>query len=94
MARYRKKPVVIEAMRWCGPEDDWALTNFLGSWRWCHNSEGLPCIATLESGAGLHVVEPGCWVVKGVMGEFYSVRADIFAATYDPEPESESGDGA
>lgn len=38
-------------------------------------------IDTLEGG---HVVCPGDWIIKGVAGEFYPCKPDIFAATYEP----------
>jgi len=84
MAKFRKKPVVIDAMQWNSPEDDHALGNFLSGWNWCHNSFGEPCIKTLESGEGFHVVSASDWIIKGVKGEFYPCKPDIFAATYEP----------
>lgn len=42
--------------------------------------DGRIIIATLE---GLHWVDLGDWVVRGVAGEFYPVKPDIFAATYE-----------
>lgn len=42
-------------------------------------------IDTLEGGNdGAQVVCPGDWIVKGVQGEFYPVKPDIFEATYEP----------
>ena len=38
-------------------------------------------IDTLE---GVHIVCPGDWIIKGVAGEFYPCKPDIFLATYDP----------
>lgn len=38
-------------------------------------------IETLEGG---HLVTPGDWIIKGVKGEFYPCKPDIFAATYEP----------
>lgn len=78
MAMYRKKPVVIEAMRlteksmpevseWCGGR----LSQFGEAW-----SIEIP---TLE---GTMRADPGDWVIRGVKGEFYPCKADIFEATY------------
>lgn len=92
MMKFRKKPVVVEAIQWCGQEDDHALGNFLSTngWglRWCHNSEGLPCIQTLESGLGFHIVSPGDWVIRGDKNEFYPCKPEIFFSTYEPIPEA------
>lgn len=83
MPFFRKKPVVIEAMQWRGPSDDSALSEFLGRWEWCHNSEGFPCIKTLESGGGFHIVDTNDWVIKGTKGEMYPCKPDIFETIYE-----------
>lgn len=44
--------------------------------------DGRMVIATLEDG---HWVDLGDWVIKGVQGEFYPCKPDIFEATYEPE---------
>jgi len=38
-------------------------------------------IPTLEGG---HVASPGDWIIKGIAGEFYPCKPEIFEATYDP----------
>lgn len=38
-------------------------------------------IKTLEGG---HIASPGDWIIRGVKGEFYPCKPDIFASTYDP----------
>lgn len=81
-AKYRKKPVVIEAMRFL-------RTNGRDVWEWAdskpmydHNQNVIGLrIYTLE---GDMKAEFGDWVVKGVKGEFYPVKDDIFRATYEP----------
>lgn len=88
--KFRKKPVTIEAIRWNGPEDDLTFSAFVPHNLWCRNSEGQPCIKTLESGNGFHIVSNGDYVIKGVKGEFYPCKPDIFAATYEPVEESVS----
>lgn len=44
-------------------------------------SDGAMVIPTLE---GDHLANVGDWIIKGVKGEFYPCKPDIFAATYDP----------
>lgn len=80
--RWRKKPVVIEA--WCVEADmggcpKW-LTDELGK---SVSSEFGPRfhIDTLE---GRMTAMPGDWIIKGVKGELYPCKPDIFAATYEP----------
>ena len=89
MSMYRKKPVVIEAMQWDGSYDKYELIHM----RWPElQDSGLTshhanrtiqwwAIATLE---GHHVVSVGDYIIKGVKGEFYPCKPDIFEMTYEP----------
>ncbi len=78
MAKFRKKPVVIEAVQYdyhsTVPEgvcmDDCREPNLFG-----------PHIHTLE---GLMNVSPKDWVIKGINGEYYPCKPDIFEKTYEP----------
>jgi len=89
---YRKKPVTVEVMgplstdnlhavaEWCGARI--APTNpFDGV-------DGLVLIPTLE---GLMTASIGDYVIRGVKGEFYPCKPDIFAATYEPVEEARRG---
>lgn len=78
MPKFRKKPVVIEAIQWNGPADDSALERFAGHWA----SIGAEVYITTPE--GVMRVSPGDWVIRGVNGEFYPCKPDIFAATYEP----------
>ena len=112
--KYRKKPVVIEAMRWDGtasaarPIVDWILANggtarYVGkgenhlmrySWECRENvdprdgqaNEALPSapeflvIDTLE---GAHRQDIHDFTIRGVQGEFYPCKPDIFKETYE-----------
>jgi hypothetical protein len=77
MAKFRKKPVVIEAVQWNGPPDDSALSAFAGHWV----SVGAEVYITTAE--GVMRVSPGDWVIKGIKGEFYPCKPDIFQSTYD-----------
>ena len=78
MDQFRKKPVVIQAMQWNGPPDDAELARFAGHWV----SIGAEVYITTPEGCMR--VSPGDWIIKGVKGEFYPCKPDIFAATYEP----------
>jgi len=115
MQRYRKKPVVIEAVQVPRPEqvspqdidelresisnmgidpsENTNLSEICTSMKsesiaeWCggvreHDAVDGPCILinTLE---GQMKAVPGDWIIKGVQGEFYPCKPDIFAATYE-----------
>lgn len=75
--RYRKKPVVVEAVRWTG-ENLKELSRFMGTYNVAH---GRIQISTLE---GVMEASAGDYVIKGVQGEFYPCKPDIFEATYEP----------
>ena len=78
MAKFRKKPVVIEAMQfWENSPDGWPLG--------VYTEGGQYFIDTLEGNR--FQVSEGDWVITGIKGERYACKPDIFAATYDPVPE-------
>lgn len=77
MPFFRKKPVVIEAIQFCGNFEE--LEDFCGGDAEFRN--GQLVIATLEG--PLHA-SPDDWIIKGVKGEFYPCKPDIFDATYEP----------
>lgn len=84
MTKYRKKPVVIEAVQWTGVNAT-EIVQFMGDDFATGGSaerskEGLLTIATLE---GEMVASPGDWIICGVKGEFYPCKPDIFAETYE-----------
>lgn len=80
MPKFRKKPVVIDAWRITTGAviPDW-LSVAVGQ-RVIMLQDGKAIIPTLE---GVMTGEPGDWIIKGVKGEFYPCKADIFAATYE-----------
>ncbi len=81
--QYRKKPIVIEAIQFDGwnwkecmqfmSDKDLAFTDDLT------RKENLK-IDTLE---GTMIANVGDWIIKGVKGEFYPCKPDIFKATYE-----------
>ncbi len=88
--RYRKKPVVIEAIRWDGTKETAeALTKFMGHVA-LHNIAGRPGLENyrieVATPGGVVSAFPGDWIIKGVKGEFYPCKPDIFEATYEEGP--------
>ncbi len=85
--RFTKKPVTIEAIQWTGknlrevitftdgPPDTWEAYADLVA------RDGLK-IYTLE---GKLLANVGDWIIRGVKGEYYPCKPDIFEATYSPE---------
>lgn len=104
MAKYRKKPVVIDAVlfdgKCVGASDEFrnVVPGTCPEWfpavvpethpdnKFANPGEiffagGRLCIGTLE---GTMVAEAGDWIIRGVKGEIYPCKPDIFAATYEP----------
>ena len=78
--KFRKKPVVIEAKQWLGTNAD-EMHEFIESqMSWHPITKGL-YIHTLE---GVMLANPADWIIKGIKGEFYPCKPDIFEATYEP----------
>lgn len=100
--KFRKKPVVIDALQWEGTEESLgAVLSFIQDGH--ENFDHLPrdpkdphihqgigfttgeiYIPTLE---GTMTARVGDWIIRGVNGEFYPCKPDIFEKTYTPEGE-------
>jgi hypothetical protein len=77
MAKYRKKPVVIEAIQYNRKNRRDAL-------EFCpdaiYHTDYILRIKTLE---GVMIADEGDYIIKGIKGEFYPCKPDIFEASYD-----------
>ena len=84
-SKFRKKPVVIEAMQWHGNEmhDNQEVLGWLNehSVQYRVSSMNEVVLPTLE---GDMTASRGDWIIRGVAGEFYPCKPDIFDATYEP----------
>ena len=87
LVRFRKKPVEVEALQWTGR--NWSqMRVFMGvpddepMFEDLRNKTGQPLlIKTLE---GDMRAELGDWIIRGIKGELYPCKPDIFQATYEP----------
>jgi hypothetical protein len=77
MAKYRKKPVVVEAEQFFA---DIVPLPFRDFGVCCYSAEGGWHVNTLEG--PLHISE-GDWIIMGVKGEFYPIKDLIFRETYE-----------
>lgn len=95
MARYRKKPVVIEAFQMTEErrEDNSEWPNWLHeAWnkdegekgRLTVRNKGYPYLA-IETLEGVMDIDWDDWIIQGVKGELYPCKPDIFEATYEIE---------
>jgi hypothetical protein len=83
MPKFRKKPIVIEAIQWDGfietiedMKDSWGQEFILSA----INYKDYFGITTLE---GVMNVSIGDYIIKGIQGEFYPCKPDIFEKTYE-----------
>ena len=81
--KFRKKPVVMEAIQWFKDGDHPEVAPIPERYKDFNPViEGATgYIDTLEGG---HFVTAGDWIIKGIKGEFYPCKLDIFEATYEP----------
>lgn len=80
--KFRKKPIMIEAEQYTGENNPFGVIKRHG-----FNEDmqpnarySAPAIETLE---GWHQVKINDWVIKGIKGEFYPCKPDIFEKTYE-----------
>ena len=76
--KYRKKAVVIEAIKQTG-ENEFEVSRFVGR-KMFFNDLREPVIETLEGNMRTKI---GDYIIKGVAGEFYPCKPDIFEGTYE-----------
>ena len=87
VVRYRKKPVVVDCMEFTGTAMNYqALMDWMGK-TWSRGGslpDGLLYIKTLEDLEDTkHIASVGDFIIKGVAGEFYACKPDIFHRTYE-----------
>jgi hypothetical protein len=86
--KFRKKPVVVEAHRL-------TINNINKIAEWCRGSvKGIKLpieeqVIDIETLEGTMRADVGDWIIKGVNGEFYPCKPDIFEKSYEPVGEEE-----
>jgi hypothetical protein len=105
MPKFRKKPIVIDAEQWFkngdhsqdGADGEGKLVRYFRSpdvpggnlCNYCQKTmRHHGWIDTLEGG---HIVCSGDWIIKGVVGEFYPCKPDVFSQSYEPVGETKTG---
>jgi len=100
MSNYRKKPIVIEAVQVAQAAHNgktWSGSLFEGDLlpQWLEGALNNGTVAVrpgergyallaIKAPEGTMLAEPGDWIIRGVKGELYPCKADIFEATYEP----------
>lgn len=100
--KYRKKPLVIEAVQWDGRNEQEVMAFIDADDRWMEGVDDggyvdgpgigiTPAIGTLDIPTldGVMTAQAGDWICRGIKGELYPCKPDIFEATYEKEASSE-----
>lgn len=92
-AKFRKKPVVIEAWQLALDNieqvSDWTMAGIVASGE--RNTDVSATLAGPDAHMDINTLEGvmradiGDWIIRGIKGEFYPCKPDIFAATYEAE---------
>ena len=80
MSKFRKKPVVVDAVQFDGGNYQ-EIMDFVDNRSLTFTELQTPKIMTLE---GEMIVNNDDWIIRGVRGEFYPCKPDIFEDTYEP----------
>lgn len=100
MAKFRKKPIQIEAVKWTGENLTELLVELVRAVlpedaKWHPGEDGVliagPFILDSQAPRNLVIptlegdmtAKPGDWVIRGINGELYPLKPDIFEATYE-----------
>ena len=83
MAKYRKKPVVVDAIRWDGSDQSQREIVIWANGRRVIRGFDTDYYLSIASLKGQMRAAPGDWIIRGE-GEFYACKPDIFEATYEP----------
>lgn len=87
--KFRKKAVTIEAMKFTGTEESvreieaWADPSMRKFISYQKLTDMPGCRLLIETLEGRMAASPGDWIIRGVNGEFYPCKPDIFAKTYE-----------
>lgn len=83
MAKFRKKPVIINAIQWTGK--NWQeVLDWINSWG--TDSHGASClhgVVTISTLEGEMTASHHDFIIRGLQGEFYPCKPDIFDASYE-----------
>lgn len=77
--KFRKKPVVIEAVQFDGTLESIACMPIASV-----SQDFTSDSCQIETREGVMTADKGDWIIRGVKGEFYPCKPDIFEATYEP----------
>ena len=77
--KFRKKPIVVDAVKYMREQNINEVQCFVGDYLIYNPYDNEYYIATLE---GNMKISKGDWIIKGINGEFYPCKLDVFSKTY------------
>ena len=80
--KYRKKPVVIDAVKWSGNNLN-EILDFMKDKQPNYYEDDEKKLLTIQTLEGNMIASVGDYIIKGVQGEFYPCKPDIFEQTYE-----------
>ncbi len=83
VAKFRKKPIIVEAVQW-DPSTKESAVELL---RFLPNPSFVGDTIEFKTLEGIMTAQRGDWIIKGVAGEFYPCKPNIFEMTYEPVEE-------
>jgi hypothetical protein len=87
MAKFRKKPVLIDAVQFT--RDNWeeikSFTQGTAHSLTIERRMDGKCTCTIPTLEGKHIATEGDWIIKGVEGEYYPCKPNIFELTYEKD---------
>ena len=88
MTTYRKKPILVEAWQWLGNDDlteapAWILDALNRRILWFSHDSLNTLVLIIPTLEGIMIVRPSDWIIRGVAGELYPCKPEIFEQTYE-----------
>lgn len=83
MAKYRKKPIVIDAVQWTGKNFDEIIMFCQNTIYWEINRDQNINILEIQTLEGIIQADPGDYIIRGIKDEHYPCKPDIFELTYE-----------
>lgn len=86
MATFKKKPITIEAFKWTGgyPAEKWGVDALKRKDMWFENGpDGLPLYLKIRTLEGVMTANRRDYIIRGIAGEIYPCKPEIFEATYE-----------
>lgn len=86
--KYRKKPVIINAFKWTGDQNqtedpEWIVEALKKQWPQSGAARINNLFLQIMTLEGIHTANPGDYIIQGVKGELYPCKPDIFELTYE-----------